>query len=516
MSEQRVRLAEMVAALSLATDLGMGQPMEQALRTCVLSVAVGGELGLGATMLSNVYYLALLRFVGCTSDAHEAASEVGGDEIAHRAGVAPVIMGEPAEFMGHMVRHFAAGTGTLTRLRLFAGAMAAGTRGAARSMRLHCEVAQVLAGRMGLEPAVGQDVGRVFEHWDGRGLPDKLTGEEIPVTARIVAVARDVDIFHQLGGWDLVEQVLRRRRAKAYDPSIVDIVLKQGEGWITETISHPLWEAVLDREPAPHICVAENRLDDVLRAFAEFTDLKCPFTVGHSLGVASLAEGAAMQAGLSESERADLRRAALVHDLGRTGIPNGIWDKPGPLSTTEWERVRLHPYYTERMLSYSAPLRRLAPLAGSHHERLDGSGYYRQVTAPALSFPARILAAADVYQAMTQERPHRPAHARAAAAGELTSLGTSGRLDPEAVRVLLAAAGHRQPKRAAWPAGLTDREVEVLRLIAQGHSYKEVARYLTITPKTAEHHIEHIYNKIGVSARASAALFAMEHDLLRP
>jgi HD-GYP domain-containing protein (c-di-GMP phosphodiesterase class II) len=166
------------------------------------------------------------------------------------------------------------------------------------------------------------------------------------------------------------------------------------------------------------------------------------------------------------------------------------------------------------MLSFSAPLRRLAPLAGSHHERLDGSGYHRQVAAPALPFSARILAAADTYQAMTQDRPHRPALAPDTAAAELNAEARDGRHDPGAVRAVLAAAGHRRPARASWPAGLTDREVEVLRLIAQGHSYKEVARRLTITPKTAEHHIEHIYNKLGVSARASAALFAMEHDLL--
>ena len=309
-----MRLAELVAALSLATDLGMGQPMDQALHTCLLSVGIAQGLDLSRDMLSDVYYLALLRFVGCTSDAHEAASEVGGDEISFRAEMASVIIGEPPEIMVHMVRRFVAGTGPLTRLRLFAVAMAAGPRGAARGMRLHCEVAQVLAVRMGLPRSVGQDVGRVFEHWDGRGLPDKLAVEEIPITARIVAVARDVDVFQRLGGWELVAQVLRRRRAKAYDPSVVDLILMQGERWIAETLSDTPWEAVLDGEPEPRLCIAESRLDDALRAFAEFTDLKSPFTVGHSLGVASLAEGAAKHAGLSASERADLRRAALVHD----------------------------------------------------------------------------------------------------------------------------------------------------------------------------------------------------------
>ena len=197
---------------------------------------------------------------------------------------------------------------------------------------------------------------------------------------------------------------------------------------------------------------------------------------------------------------------------GELGFPTASGTRP--LSTIEWERVRLHPYLTERMLYFSAALRRLAPLAGSHRERLDGSGYYRQVAASALPFSARILATADACQAMTQERPYRPALIPDAAAGELKAGTKDGRLDAEAVRAVLAVAGHKQTHRTSWPAGLTDREVEVLRLIARGNSYKDVARCLTITPKTAEHHIEHIYNKIGVSARASAALFAMEHDLI--
>ena len=487
--------------------------MEQALRTCILSTRIGRELDLTGSLLSNVYYLALLRFVGCTSDAHEQAIQAGGDELALRAGLATVIMGEPAEFMRHMVRHFAEDRAPVTRMRLAAGAMAGGKRVPKRSIALHCEVAQVLAQRMGLPRSVGEDVGHVFERWDGRGLPGELQGEAIPIATRIVAVARDTDVFFRLGGWELVAPVLRRRRAKAYDPAIVDIVLDQGEAWLADT-TESAWEIALATEPAPHIYVTEDRVDDVLRAFAEFTDLKSPYTVGHSLGVAVLVEEAARHAGLGEAEVADLWRAALVHDLGRTGIPNGIWDKAGPLSTIEWERVRLHPYLTERMLAYSKPLRRLAPLAGSHHERLDGSGYHRQAAASALPFPARVLAAADAYQAMTQYRPYRQALSADEAKEQLSTEAGKGRLDGEAVRAVLAAAGHRQPRRTTWPAGLTDREVEVLRLIAQGRSYREVAKLLTITPKTAEHHIEHIYDKIGVSARASAALFAMEHDLV--
>jgi HD-GYP domain-containing protein (c-di-GMP phosphodiesterase class II) len=246
-------------------------------------------------------------------------------------------------------------------------------------------------------------------------------------------------------------------------------------------------------------------------------DLKLPFTRGHSSGVADLTERAAVAAGLSQEEVACLRRAALFHDLGRVSVPNGIWERRGPLTASEWERVRLHPYQTERILARSPSLAPVAHLAGLHHERQDGSGYHRQVAGARIPLAARILAAADAYQAMTQERPHRPAYAPAQAAERLRVDAATGRLDPEAARLVLAAAGQRPGRlRRSWPAGLTDREVEVLRLIACGSSHKDVARALVITPRTAAHHIQHIYDKIGVSTRAGATMFALEHDLIAP
>jgi HD-GYP domain-containing protein (c-di-GMP phosphodiesterase class II) len=330
-----------------------------------------------------------------------------------------------------------------------------------------------------------------------------------------VATARDVDIFHRLGGWDVATEVLRQRRGKAYDPAVADAFLDHGERWLAEIGDTSAWEAALAAEPAPWAGVGEARLDDVLRAFADFADLKSPYTRGHSSGVALLAEGAAKHAGLSGQATTELRRAALVHDLGRTGIPNGIWDKPGPLSRAEWERVRLHPYLSERILSHAGTLDSLAALAGAHHERLDGSGYHRGSPAALLPPAARILAAADAYQAMTQDRPHRPAHLSEAAARQLSAEVDGGRFDGDAVQCVLAAAGHRPlGQRRLWPAGLSEREVDVLRLIARGASSKVVAGRLFISPKTAEHHVAHIYAKIGVSSRAAAALFAMEHNLL--
>ncbi|MGH3132989.1 MAG: HD domain-containing phosphohydrolase, partial [Gaiellaceae bacterium] len=217
---------------------------------------------------------------------------------------------------------------------------------------------------------------------------------------------------------------------------------------------------------------------------------------------------------LAGHEMALLRRAALVQDAGRMGVSNSIWDKPGPLSSAEIERVRLHPYYVERMFQQLPTLASIGALAAQHHERLDGSGYPRGLAGNGLSPTARTLAAADVYRALVEPRPHRPAHGAEEAARELRSEVKRGRLDGDAVNAVLPAAGHRVRRRRDWPRGLTPREVEVLALIARGHSNREVARRLHLAEKTVGNHVEHIYAKIGSSTRAEASLFAMQHGLL--
>jgi HD-GYP domain-containing protein (c-di-GMP phosphodiesterase class II) len=210
-----------------------------------------------------------------------------------------------------------------------------------------------------------------------------------------------------------------------------------------------------------------------------------------------------------------LRRAAAVHDLGRLGVSNAIWDKRGPLTPPEMERLRLHPYITERMLSYSPVLAPIGAIAVQHHERLDGSGYPRGLRGEQITPSGRILAAADTYQTMIEMRPHRPARSQKEAAAELRAMVAAGRIDGHAADAVLRAAGHRgSTRRQEWPAELTRREVEVLRLLAKGFSNKEIARQLTVSAKTVGSHVEHIYAKTGVSNRAQASLFAMRHGLM--
>jgi HD-GYP domain-containing protein (c-di-GMP phosphodiesterase class II) len=508
-------LAELTVALSLATDLGTGQPMEHGLRTCWLSLAAAEALGLDASKRSCVFYVALLRFVGCTSDASETAVLAGGDDLAFNAVMAPMLLAQPGEGIRYFVLHLAEGQPLHRRMGRIARALSdpAAER---RSLSQHCEVAARLASRLGLGDDVRLALAHAYERWDAKGHPAGLAGEEVPLAVRIVSVARDAELWARQSGWPGAIEVLTHRRGHGYDPAVVDVVIEHGQRWLADLGDDPCAE-VLDAEPAPAATVPVDGLDAALGAVADFTDLKSPWLRGHSTGVADLVVAAAGAAGLSTADAATLGRAALVHDIGRVGVPNGIWDRPGPLSAVQWERVRLHPYLTERVLNRCTLLAPFAAVAARHHERVDGSGYHRGDRGERLEVGARLLAAADAYHAMTEDRPHRAALTPSDAAAQLLDELDAGRFGRVEIDAVLEAAGQPTRRtRAANPAGLTEREVEVLRLIARGHANKQVAASLGISPKTVGHHIEHIYAKAGVTTRAGATLFAMEHGLLAP
>jgi HD-GYP domain-containing protein (c-di-GMP phosphodiesterase class II) len=276
-----------------------------------------------------------------------------------------------------------------------------------------------------------------------------------------------------------------------------------------------MWELALESEPSPPMFIAGEQIDAAFAAIAAITGLKSPWLREHSTGVADLAEAAAWRMDLPAETVTDLRRAALAHDVGRVGVSNAIWEKTGPLGFGEWERVRLHPHFTERAFAQSAALAPIGLLAGSNHERLDGSGYHRGTRGPALDKAARILAAADCYVAMREDRPYRPALDAPAAEAELLAEAEHGRLCPEAVDAVLAAAGHRVSKRPRdLPAGLTRRELEVLLALVRGQSNQAIADGFGISAKTVGHHVQHVYQKAGVRSRAAATVWAFEQDLV--
>ena len=306
-------------------------------------------------------------------------------------------------------------------------------------------------------------------------------------------------------------------RAAAYEPRLAELALANFDDLLAELDETRMWEQAIEIEPFPQIKIAGARVDAAFMAIAALTGLKSPWLREHSTGVAELAEAAAWRMGLPDASVTLVRRAALAHDLGRIGVSNAIWEKPGPLGFGEWERVRLHPHFTERAFAQSPALAPIGLLAGSHHERLDGSGYHRGTRAPALDRPARIIAAADCYGAMREARPHRPALEASAAQAELLKEVEAGRLDAEAVDAVLASAGHRVRQRPReLPAGLTQRELEVLLVLVRGESNQTIADDLGISAKTVGHHVQHVYEKAGVRSRAAATLWAFENDLVRP
>jgi HD-GYP domain-containing protein (c-di-GMP phosphodiesterase class II) len=507
-----VRMAELLAVLSLAADLGMGQPMEHVLRQCLICLRLARQLGLAEADQEVVYYTALVAWVGCHVDAYEQAKWFGDDTVL-KADFRQV------DFTGlasplFMLRHLGAGRPLLERARIGAAFPGEGRRAAEAMLENHWLAADGLAERLGLPQQVRDSVEQTFERWDGKGVPKGVQGEEILITSRLVTLADVVEVFHRAGGTDAAVAVARQRRGTQFDPRIVDVFVDQAAALFAGLDEASSWDAVLGAEPGQRMRLTGAGFDAALEAIADFADVKSPYTLGHSRAVADLAAESARILGLDSQAVTLVRRAGLVHDLGRLGVPNTIWDKPGGLSHAETERVRLHPYLTERMLVCSPALAPLAGIAAQHHERLDGSGYPRGLAGGAVSPGGRVLAAADFYRARTEPRPHRPASTAREAAAQLRAEVRAGRLDGGAAEAVLSAAGHRATRRPARPAGLTSREVEVLRLLARGLSNQQIAGRLGISRKTAGHHVEHIYAKTGTANRALASLFAANHGLI--
>jgi HD-GYP domain-containing protein (c-di-GMP phosphodiesterase class II) len=508
----RVRLAEIVAMISLGTDLGMGQSMEHVMRQSVIALRLAERLGLDEATRAVVYYAGLLGWVGCHVDAYEQAKWFGDDQALKADYRRTDMAGAAARAFA--LKHIGAGRGLAERARLGVRFAAEGRHVAGEMIETHWVATNELAEALGLGDEVRDAVYQTFERWDGKGVPAEAAGEQIRMPARLVTLADVLEIYHRDGGVEAAVAVARERSGTQFDPGLVEAFCADAAAVFEDIDSATTWHAVIEAEPGLEIVLADAELESALEAIADFTDLKSPWTIGHSRGVADHAYAAAPRFGLSAADATLVRRAGLVHDLGRLGVSNAIWDKPGALTPTEQERVRLHPYLTERMLASSGALAPLGAIAVQHHERLDGSGYPRGLSGDALTPPGRLLAAADAYRAMTEPRPHRAAMSPEQAAAELRAGVRAARFDGDAADAVLHAAGHASRRRRDWPAGLTNREVEVLRLLVRGHSNKEIAEQLVISRKTAGSHVEHIYAKLGVSNRARASLFAVKHGLI--
>jgi HD-GYP domain-containing protein (c-di-GMP phosphodiesterase class II)/DNA-binding CsgD family transcriptional regulator len=503
----RVALTEVLAALSLATDLGSGFAPEKGLRVCLVGMAVGTQADIRDGDLADLFQATLLLALGCTAYATENAGYFD-DDLAFQQAMHGLDITDPGS-----LESFGSWAGEPRAAALRALFLQIAPTVGPQATASACEASRSLGVKLGLRPNSIAALDHVHERWDGRGLPGVCGGDALPLIARVMHLAEQAAIAHGTGGPRAAVAVVANRAGGHLDPELAQLVLSDPEPLVAAVSSPDPMTAVLEAEPPPKVRVSEDAVDGLAEAFGDLADLKCRFTLGHSRGVASLVDAAASLSRLADDVRGRLRRAALVHDVGRTSVSTGIWERPGPLSAGEVDLVRLHAYWSERVLERSAALRELAPLAGSHHERLDGTGYHRCVAGAALSRESRLLAVADVLHALGEPRPHRHAYDLDSAARIVTIEAKEGRLDPDAVAAVIEAAGAPRPRRA-WPADLTDREVEVLRLAARGLSNKEIAKSLVISHRTVQHHLAHIYDKTGRRSRAGNALFAMEHGLL--
>jgi HD-GYP domain-containing protein (c-di-GMP phosphodiesterase class II) len=517
MTKTTVRRADFLMALAYATDLATGHSRDFALRSCVLAMRFAEVAGLDTETCRAVYHQALLRFIGCNADTHLLAA-AWGDEITLRRELHHIDMGNRAEFVEIFVRAIT---------RKFAGASPeelakAVERGLAEAPQVnvpilsgHCEVAQRIAERIGLPEEIRENLGQIYERWDGKGLPRGLSSNAVKFPVRLVTLAQEAIALNDIHGFEPMTAMIAKRAGGGYEPELADLFLTHAARLFTGLDQPVDRETILALEPVPHAMLSEEDCDEAYLAIADMIDMRMPFTFGHSRAVAALADAAARRMGLPASDIRALRWAACTHDIGELAVPVSTWMRAGTLTERETDAAHLHPYHGERALaSLGGEGKFVAALVLRHHERLDGSGYHRYARAPDLSPAARILAAAEGFQTAREARPYRPALSAAAAAAKVRGAVRDGKLCPEAVEAVLASAGQPARRETAGRTGLTPREIEVLRLIAGGATAKEAARQLEIAPKTADHHIQNLYSKIGVSTRAGAALFALERGFL--
>jgi DNA-binding CsgD family transcriptional regulator len=494
-------IAGVVASLSVVSDLTRGHPAGEAMRACLLATELARRAGLDGRRQGEVYYGTLMRFAGCAATSHEIAAVFGGDDIVVRARGDLIDPAEPGEAL-----EFLAGLG-VDAVRLQAlGGPAGVAKLKAEGARADCEVGADLTARLGLPEPVRLAVLDSFERFDGRGVP---AGTDVAEASRFAAVGYAAVMFDAVGGGDVAARTVARWSGRALDPAIAAVFADAPGELLAISSPDDLWAAVVDAEPAPRRSFpSEAVFEEALAGFGDAADLKSPWLTGHSRGVARLARTAADLS--SPSDARTVYRAGLLHDLGRAAVPAGTWERPGPLRAEEWEPVRLHPYHTGRILARSPVLAPLGLIACRHHERMDGSGYPAGVGGSQLDAAACLLAAADAFHALGEARPHRAALDPAAASRVLSGIP----LDRGAVRAVLDAADAPRPVRPSLPAGLTERELEIMRLLAAGGTKRQIASELVISQSTVHTHTVHIYGKCGVSTRAGLAMFAMRHGLV--
>ena len=518
-----VRIADVLGGFSLASDLAVGLHPEHGARSCYIGMHLAETLRLSDEDRAALFYSELLKDAGCTAYTSQLAALWLADELVAKRDLQFFRdAGNSLDVLAWAARYVAADAALPARAGRIFDFVRNGRAAMREGFEATCQMASRVAERLAMPVAVQQALLHVFEQWDGKGMPSGTGGQGIPIVSRIVLFTSFLDVFHRVGGRDAAERVARARRGKAFDPELVDAFLAtaRDEAFWAGLERERIWDRVLALEPpaSPHRYIPLSRVDEIALAFADYADMKAPHLVGHSRRVAKLAERAGQVLSLPEARLSQLYRAGLVYDVGLVAVPSFVLAKPHDrLTEAEREQYRLHPYQSQRIIARIPAFENLAPAVAAHHERLDGRGYPAGASAAQIGLEARILAGADRFDALTHDTPDGAAiPAERAAEALVAEAGMA--LAPDVVEALLSSldlpSAVPQAARQQELAGLTAREVEVLRLVALGGTRKQVAAELVVSEGTVKSHLEHIYSKINVSNRAGATLFAMEHGLL--
>ena len=517
-----MRSIDVLGALSIAADLALGLRAGHGVRATYIGMQLAEQLGLSPQEKIDLFYAELLIDAGCTAWASQMAVAILGDEIAARRDLFFFRDREdPRDMLRWLAGYMAAGERIDQRLRRSLQFAVQGRDFMVEGLRNTAETAARMARRLDRSLGTQQALRFAFEHWNGSG-PYERSAASIPLVSRIVHATIFLEVLHQFGGREAAIQLSCAKRGKTIDPDVVDAFLQLAErpAFWDGLEDDDVWLHVRDLEPAsPSQYLQADRLDDVAQAFADFADLKSVYSAGHSRRVAALAETIARHQDVPDSDVATIRCAGLLHDLGLVAVPSFILHKPDDkLGIAESDTLRLHPHHAERILSRVPAFAAACPIVAAHHERPDGNGYPRGMRGEQSPIGARVLAVADAFDELTHRRPEGDALPPVEAL-HLMAAESGTRFDRQAVDALartldVPLAIHATRARAEWPAGLTDREVDVLRALATGASRRAIAEQLVVSEHTVRHHLEHIYAKLAVGTRVEATLFALEHDLL--
>ena len=404
------RTSEILSALSCALDITEGQPPGHAVRTCLIGMRIAHRVGVPMEDRGSLFYALLLKDLGCSSNAARLCSLFGADDRALKREHKLTDWSRSGPSLAYALRNVVPASSAMGRVFRVA-TMAVKEKGSGREMtQTRCDRGAEIAAMLGFTEATRQAIRTLDEHWDGHGMPEGLSGAAIPLLGRIVGLAQSVEVFASTFGVDAAVDVAMERRGRWFDPVLVD-ALKSFAG------DDEFWGRVLGRSPERHLGALEpedqilladdERLDVIAHAFARVIDAKSPFTYLHSERVAELAVMIGRRLHFSEMELRDLRRAGLLHDIGKLGVSTLILDKPDRLTERERAEVRVHPAYTQRILERVTAFSGIVEIAAAHHERLDGKGYHLGLPGDRLSPMSRALAVADVYEALTADRPYR-------------------------------------------------------------------------------------------------------------